>query len=337
MKYIGTFNNSTSYPTGTIYKGYTYLLQNNSTIGSKTVTANSYLVALVDNPGSNDLNWINIKDTYIAEDITNRNQPNGYAALDGLGKISNSNLPTYNLDSLTDVIVNNPTTNQILKFDGSNWTNTNNVAVTNLDSLTDVAISNPTTNQILKFDGSNWTNGDPPQSSIPSLYGYNEYIWGRFVNIFSKDLKDANDCVTKFGNVSTIGWMNQTYNLRDMIVSNYNNNSTFGIKVRCGAVRVVLSVTTDITVGATAQTNRLQLLVDGILVSEASGVNSIYGSSGDSLLLLVQFDLSLTPNTPEKSPYKEVSEKIWAVQLKAYVPEPTCSLFALKLTMKIYY
>jgi len=303
MKYIGTFNNSTSYPTGTIYKGYTYLLQNNSTIGSKTVTANSYLVALVDNPESNDLNWVNIKDTYIAEDIANRNQPNGYAALDGLGKISNSNLPTYNLDSLTDVIVNNPTTNQILKFDGSNW-----------------------------------TNGDPPQSSIPSLYGYNEYIWGRFVNIPSKDLKDANDCVTKFGNVSTIGWMNQTYNLRDMIVSNYGgSNSTFGIKVRCGAVRVVLSVTTDITVGATPQTNRLQLLVDGILVSEASGVNSIYGSSGDSLLLLVQFDLSLTPNTPEKSPYTEVSEKIWAVQLKAYVPEPTCSLFALKLTMKIYY
>lgn len=81
MRYQGTFDNYSSYPTGTIYKGYTYLLLNNSTLGSVDVAAGNYLVALEDNPDQDDMNWAVIVD-YVPEDLSNRNQPNGYAALD---------------------------------------------------------------------------------------------------------------------------------------------------------------------------------------------------------------------------------------------------------------
>ena len=82
MKYKGSFNNATTYPTGTIYKDDVYLMLNNSTIGDKTVTANSYLMALVNNPGTTNSNWTLITNSYVAEDISNRNIANGYAGLD---------------------------------------------------------------------------------------------------------------------------------------------------------------------------------------------------------------------------------------------------------------
>jgi len=104
MKYKGLFNNASSYPTGTISKDDVYLLQNNSTIGNKNVTANSYLLALVNNPGSIDSNWTIVNNSYIAEDIANKNQPNGYVGLDSNNSLMLKSSNTNNL------LINNSST-----------------------------------------------------------------------------------------------------------------------------------------------------------------------------------------------------------------------------------
>ena len=78
-------------------------------------------------------------------------------------------MPTLvtNLDSLTDVVITTPTTNQSIVYNGTNFVNSainyNNLTnlptlVTNLDSLTDVVITTPATNQIVQYNGTNFVN-----------------------------------------------------------------------------------------------------------------------------------------------------------------------------------
>ena len=59
-----------------------------------------------------------------------------------------------NLDSLTDVTITGPTSNQTLQFNGTQWVN----ATSNLDNLSDVTITGPTLNQLLQFNGTQWVN-----------------------------------------------------------------------------------------------------------------------------------------------------------------------------------
>ncbi len=69
------------------------------------------------------------------------------------------------LDSLSDVIVPTPTTNDLLKFNGTNWVNSPAPAPT-LDGLSDVVVPTPTPGDLLEWNGTNWVN-IPPLSALP--------------------------------------------------------------------------------------------------------------------------------------------------------------------------
>ncbi len=62
------------------------------------------------------------------------------------------------LDELNDVTLLAPQNNQFLQYNGSQWINVNVNIPQNLNQLNDVILTNLTTNQILKYNGSNWIN-----------------------------------------------------------------------------------------------------------------------------------------------------------------------------------
>ena len=169
MKYQGLFNNSTSYPTGTIYKGYTYLLQNNSTIGDKTVTSNSYLIALVDNPGTINSNWTVITNSYIAENLANRNQPNGYPGLDNSSKILISQMPISGLSykGTWNASINNPTIPTASPISGD-YFKVSVIGSTNIGGITDWGLGD-----WIIYNGSIWDKIDNSDqvSSVNSKVG----------------------------------------------------------------------------------------------------------------------------------------------------------------------
>jgi hypothetical protein len=67
-----------------------------------------------------------------------------------------------NLDSLTDVIISSPLTNQVLAYNGTQWVNqTSPAGVTTLDGLSDVTISSPLNTQVLTYNGTQWVNASP--------------------------------------------------------------------------------------------------------------------------------------------------------------------------------
>lgn len=62
------------------------------------------------------------------------------------------------INSLADVVITSPTTDQVIKYNGTNWVNAADGGAGNLDSLTDVTITSPTVGQVLKYNGSAWVN-----------------------------------------------------------------------------------------------------------------------------------------------------------------------------------
>jgi len=78
-------------------------------------------------------------------------------------------IPETEIATATDVLLTDPTTDQVLKYNGTKWVNSSVPAPElAINALTDVTISGtPVTNQILKWDGEAWINGSVNISEIP--------------------------------------------------------------------------------------------------------------------------------------------------------------------------
>jgi len=83
---------------------------------------------------------------------------------DGYRLAANSSAETglswevYNLDSLSDVAINTPSSDHFLRYNGSAWVNANAKEILNLTDLLDVNITSASTDQFLKYNGSAWVN-----------------------------------------------------------------------------------------------------------------------------------------------------------------------------------
>jgi hypothetical protein len=83
-------------PGGTILKGDLWYVSVGGTLGGTPVVVGNSFRALVDNPVLNsDWSILNVGLGYIPENIANKGIPNGYAALDALGKVPTTQLPAF--------------------------------------------------------------------------------------------------------------------------------------------------------------------------------------------------------------------------------------------------
>lgn len=86
--------------------------------------------------------------------------------------INSTSAGATNLDSLSDVVVSSPTTNQLLQYNGTNWVNsTISGSSGNLDSLTDTTITSAQVGQTLYYNGTAWVNGQT--GNIPLYVAFN--------------------------------------------------------------------------------------------------------------------------------------------------------------------
>ncbi len=81
---------------GAILKGDLWYIDTPGTLGGTSVVIGSSVRALADTPGQTSTNWsiLNAGLGYIPENSANKGIPNGYASLDGTGKVLASELPT---------------------------------------------------------------------------------------------------------------------------------------------------------------------------------------------------------------------------------------------------
>jgi len=122
----------------------------------------------------NGTNWDKIDNSDLVSSVNGKVGAVTLNAADvGLGNVNNLAIST--LDSLTDVAISNPNTNQVLQYNGSNWVNNAITTTSNLDSLTDVAITNPSANQVLQYNGTNWLNNNLGSGSA-ILKNTNDYM-----------------------------------------------------------------------------------------------------------------------------------------------------------------
>lgn len=118
------------------------------------------------------------------ENKSEKGQPNGYAGLDGSGKVPASQLPSYVDDVLEYAnlaafpvtgeigkIYIALDTNLIYRWTGSTYVEISSVATYGLNDLTDVIITVPSTGEILRYNGTNWVNYNPgtPVTSLDGL------------------------------------------------------------------------------------------------------------------------------------------------------------------------
>lgn len=111
--------------------------------------------------------------------------------------------PSVSLDSLTDVTITAPATNNYLRFSGTEWVNTafptTSIA---LDALTDVTITTPVANHVLTYNGTGWVNlptagGDDYYSTI--------YDLDTFLDTDSVVIVDPANGFTQYGALPKIG------------------------------------------------------------------------------------------------------------------------------------
>lgn len=81
---------------GAILKGDLWYIDTPGTLGGTSVVIGSSVRALTNSPGQTSTNWsiLNAGLGYIPENSANKGIPNGYASLDGTGKVLASELPT---------------------------------------------------------------------------------------------------------------------------------------------------------------------------------------------------------------------------------------------------
>lgn len=80
--------------------------------------------------------------------------------------------PVQTLDDLTDVILTNPSLNQVLIYDGSDWIN----GELSLDNISDVDTSGVSINDLLSWNGTQWVPTTLSGTGIQSLNGLIEGI-----------------------------------------------------------------------------------------------------------------------------------------------------------------
>ena len=68
----------------------------------------------------------------------------------------------HDLDSLSDVVIATPSSNQFLRYNGSAWVNSSIAEVNAINDLSDVTITSVATNQVLLYNGSAWVNTSNP-------------------------------------------------------------------------------------------------------------------------------------------------------------------------------
>ena len=153
--------------------------------------------------------------------------------------------------------------------------------------------------------------------------------------------------VRGFGNLGSNGWRN-SYNLSSMIINNYNDNNTFGIRIYFGSVRVILNVVCSLSYIMTNRTGTIHLLLNNNVVSSSTIQNyqnikpgELYPIvNGLDIHITTGFDQYLTGNSIPTLSYNNMDEKIHTVQIKAYsnnsVDYPF-TIAGIKVYMKIYY
>lgn len=139
---------------------------------------------------------------------------------------------------LTDVVITGtPSIGQVLKYDGTNWVNgAEEAAVLNIDSLTDVGINDVLGGDILRYDSGtqNWLNSalaleslddifiDPLTSAIGDSLIFNGTTWVNGTP--AMDITDLNDVVLNPGTLATgqllvydgTNWVNEFTALDDL-------------------------------------------------------------------------------------------------------------------------